>query len=88
MYTAGSISALFADLKKEATLVLLFLKCIQSIEVLQLLPGQPEPELLFSCSVANSSPGLLLQRSLFLHASAAPADETVAGTYQLQLLSR
>eukprot|EP00878_Enallax_costatus_P015942 GHUV01016715.1.p1 GENE.GHUV01016715.1~~GHUV01016715.1.p1 ORF type:complete len:293 (+),score=81.32 GHUV01016715.1:362-1240(+) len=88
VYKPDKIAGLLQDLNQEATLVLLFLKCIQSIEVLQLMPGHREPELLFSCSVANSSPGLLLQRQLFLHASAAPADEVVAGTYKLDLLSR
>lgn len=88
IYTTDKIAGLLRDLQQEATLVLLFLKCTQSIEVLQLLPGHKQPELLFSCSVANVSPGLLLQRQLFLHASAAPADEVVAGTYKLDLICR
>jgi hypothetical protein len=83
-----SISALFDDLRQEVQLVLLFLKSIRSIEVLQLLPGQTQPQLLFSCSVANADAALLRQRALFLHAASAPADELVSGTYKLDMVLR
>jgi sacsin len=88
VYTPESISALFDDLRQEVQLVLLFLKSIRSIEVLQLLPGQTQPQLLFSCSVANADAALLQQRALFLHAASALADELVAGTYQLDMVLR
>lgn len=88
VYTPAAISSLFSDLKQEAALVLLFLKSVCSIEVLELQPGQRQPQLLFSCSVANRAPALEQQRALFTAAVEAPADQQVSGTYQLELLLR
>jgi hypothetical protein len=88
VYTPPAISALFADLKQEAALVLLFLKSVCSIEVLELQPGQQQPQLLFSCSVANRTPELQQQRAMFATAVGAPGDQQVAGTYQLELVLR
>jgi hypothetical protein len=88
VYTPAAISSMFSDLRQEASLVLLFLKSVCSIEVLELQPGQKEPQLLFSCSVANRSRELLQQRALFSAAVTAPADQQVSGTYRLELVSR
>lgn len=68
--------------------MLLFLKSVCSIEVLELQPGQQEPQLLFSCSVANRTPELQRQRAMFTAAVTAPAEQQVVGTYQLQLVLR
>jgi hypothetical protein len=68
--------------------VLLFLKSVCSIEVLELQPGQEQPQLLFSCSVANRTPELQQQRAMFTAAVTAPAEQQVVGTYRLQLVLR
>jgi len=88
VYTPAAITALFADLKEEVALVLLFLKSVRNIEVLELQPAQKEPHLLFSCSVANTTRELLQQRALFTTAVGAPAEQQVAGTYRLELVLR
>lgn len=88
VYTPAAISALFADLKQEVALALLFLKSVCSIEVLELQAGQQQPQLLFSCSVANRTAELQRQRAMFTAAVAAPADQQVAGTYKLELVLR
>jgi hypothetical protein len=88
VYTPAAISALFSDLKQEVALALLFLKSVCSIEVLELQPGQREPQLLFSCSVGNRTAELQRQRAMFTAAVTAPADQQVAGTYKLELVLR
>jgi hypothetical protein len=96
VYTIESIKALFADLKCEATLVLLFLKSVRTIELLELLPGHSQPQLLFSISIApHAAAGtdgqalqlLLQQRALFLQAAVATEEEAVMGTYQMDIIA-
>lgn len=85
VYAPASILALFEDLKLEASLVLLFLKSVCSIEVMELRPGQAQPQLLFSCSVVNRTQEVLQQRAMFTTAVSAPLDQQVSGAYQLEL---
>lgn len=88
VYTPAAISALFDALKDEAALILLFLKSVRTIEVLELAAGQQQPQLLFSCSVANATSEVLQQRAMFTAAVAAPPEQQVSGTFKLGLVSR
>ena len=54
VYTKDKIFSLFSSFEAEAPLVLLFLKCVETIEVLHRKPGQQDPEVLFSVSLNES----------------------------------
>jgi hypothetical protein len=88
VYTPDTIRSLFADLQAEASLLLLFLKFVQRIELLELPPGAREPRLLFSCDISHPSPELLAQRALFTTAAAAPVEQRLGSTYRVELCLR
>ena len=60
----------------------------EQAEVLELAAGQQQPQLLFSCSVANATSEVLQQRAMFTAAVAAPPEQAVSGTFKLELASR
>ena len=72
VYSADKVRSLLADLQAEAAMMLLFLKCVQKIDVHEWLPGDGAPMLRFSCSLQGLSSSLLAQRSLFASAAADP----------------
>lgn len=53
----------------EAVDIMLFLKYVESIEVLRWEEGASQPELHFSCSARNTDAGSAQKRALFVQAS-------------------
>ena len=54
VYTKEKVFNLFSSFEAEAPLLLLFLKCVETIEVLHRKPGQQNPEVLFAVSLDES----------------------------------
>eukprot|EP00798_Chlamydomonas_sp_ICE-L_P006708 gene6708-3378_t len=79
-YNVEKVEELLGQLQEEATLMLLFLKTVGSIEVFDWAEGQPSPSLRFTCSIGNQSARLSQERSLFLRVSqeaATPSGDPV-----------
>jgi len=62
VYTAEKVHSLLHALKREVTNVLLFLKNVQRIEVHHWPLGSSESSLMYSCSLTDTSSGVLAAR--------------------------
>lgn len=98
-YPPQKVRELLSALAAEAHLILLFLKCVEKIDILHCGEGDARPRLLFSCGVAGLGPKLREERALFFKAAAASAKPTGAGgnaaagaalmaTHRLELVSQ
>lgn len=71
-HTPLEIRALLQEFAREAAQVLLFLKHVESIAIMEWLPGGSEPTLHFQTRITDPTPALRAQRA-FMMAAAGPA---------------
>jgi len=69
VYGAQKTEELLGALTEEAVGIMLFLKSVESIQVLHWHQGQAEASLQFSCSIRDPTPALRASRSLFIQVS-------------------
>ena len=74
-------------LHAEAVTMMLFLRNVESVEVLDWRQGDTAPRSQFTCSLSNISSRLRSERSLFSMATqAANAQQTVQGSHRLEFV--
>eukprot|EP00955_Chlamydomonas_euryale_P053802 355618-Chlamydomonas_euryale.AAC.1 len=82
VYDVPKAQQLLLGLRSEATLMLLFLKSVHTLEVWDWAPGALAPIVQFSCAVGNASVQLHHERALFTRASAAAMAAAAAAAVQ------
>ena len=78
-YNPAKVQAMLGALQAEAASTMLFLRSLESLEILAWHPGQAAPESTFSCSLAKPQQ-LRVARQLFSQAARPqPSGREVAG---------
>lgn len=83
VYNPEKVQEMMDDLQKECVTMMLFLRNVESLQVLDWQQGQEGPDVRFTCSLQGITAQLRAQRALFGKASAGPPQQLVQGSHRL-----
>lgn len=86
VYDPAKVQRMLDALHSEAVSMMLFLRHVEQLQILDWHQGEPFPATRFTCSLADVSQQLRMQRSLFSQASVVPPRQPLGGSHRLRFV--